>query len=75
LIAGDAEHTVSDVAKTLLEDPSLKMRLKGYTDNVGSRDANQTLSEKRANSVVDWLAAHGVDRSRLRATAKRLAFL
>ncbi len=59
------EAVLSDLAKTLKDNPSWKLRVEGYTDNVGSRAANQKLSEERAKAIVDWLADHGVDRSRL----------
>lgn len=38
----------------------------GYTDNTGKVEYNQVLSEKRANSVRDYLAAKGVDNSRFK---------
>ncbi len=37
----------------------------GHTDNVETPAYNQTLSEKRAAAVKDWLVAHGVAASRL----------
>jgi outer membrane protein OmpA-like peptidoglycan-associated protein len=37
----------------------------GHTDNEGSEDHNQTLSERRAASVVTWLKAHGIEQERL----------
>lgn len=37
----------------------------GYTDNVGPAEANQQLSEKRANRLRDWLVAQGIDANRL----------
>lgn len=45
----------------------LKLRVEGHTDNAGTRATNQKLSEQRAAAVVSWLAAHGIDRSRLAA--------
>ena len=37
--------------------------LKGYTDNTGSRDYNQKLSERRADAVYNYLATKGISRS------------
>jgi outer membrane protein OmpA-like peptidoglycan-associated protein len=34
--------------------------IRGYTDSVGKPEYNQKLSERRANSVKDYLEAHGV---------------
>lgn len=66
-IQPDSEETLKQVAALLEQNPTLKLRVEGHTDNQGNAAANQTLSEKRAQAVVAWLAAHGVDASRLKA--------
>ena len=38
-------------------------QVEGYTDNIGSEEYNQKLSEQRANSVRDYLVSQGVPRS------------
>jgi outer membrane protein OmpA-like peptidoglycan-associated protein len=43
----------------------LKIEISGYTDNKGSQTYNQTLSQSRAKSVVDYLIAHGIASDRL----------
>ena len=48
------------VAGILLGHPGLKLEIEGHTDNVGKEDMNQTLSEKRAAAVKDYLASQGV---------------
>lgn len=45
--------------------PSLKIEISGFTDNKGSAQYNQKLSEARAKSVVDYLVAHGIASDRL----------
>jgi outer membrane protein OmpA-like peptidoglycan-associated protein len=56
------------VAKLILEHPELKkIRVEGHTDNVGSAPYNKDLSERRAASVVRYLAEKGVPRARLDA--------
>ena len=42
-----------------------KLRVAGHTDSDGDEASNQNLSERRAQSVVDWLVANGIDRRRL----------
>ncbi|MBS1904343.1 MAG: OmpA family protein [Bacteroidetes bacterium] len=45
--------------------PDLKVEIGGHTDNKGSAQYNLSLSKKRAQSVVDYLADHGCERDRL----------
>jgi outer membrane protein OmpA-like peptidoglycan-associated protein len=41
------------------------VRVEGNTDNLGDETWNQTLSERRAQAIVDYLASRGIDRRRL----------
>ncbi len=52
--------------KLMKDNPGLKIEISGHTDNVGSDNFNQQLSEKRAKSVVDYLVSQGIDASRLK---------
>ncbi len=49
----------------LKENPTLKVEIAGHTDNVGSAEYNQKLSEDRAHTVVDYLVENGIDKKRL----------
>jgi len=69
-IQPDSENILGEIAKLLQQNPDLKLRVEGHTDNQGSAAANQALSEKRAQAVVVWLTAHGVPAAHL--TAKGL---
>jgi outer membrane protein OmpA-like peptidoglycan-associated protein len=53
------------VYKLLTETPTLKIEISGHTDNVGSADYNQKLSENRAKAVVDFLVEKGIGSARL----------
>ena len=66
-ILPDSEAILGEIVKVMEQDPQLKLRVEGHTDNVGTAAANQALSEKRAQSVVAWLTAHGIAASRLSA--------
>lgn len=58
--------SLNEVARILNEDPNLKLDVEGHTDNTGKPDKNQILSERRAQSVVDYLVNKGgVDPARL----------
>ncbi|MBZ5602384.1 MAG: OmpA family protein [Acidobacteriia bacterium] len=66
-INADAEPALNNVAKMMKDNPGWTIRVEGYTDNVGRSDSNQKLSQQRAQAVMNWLADHGVDRSRMTA--------
>lgn len=52
-------------AKVLKQNPSVKVEVQGYTDNIGSAKANKALSLKRANTVKKYLVARGISASRI----------
>jgi OOP family OmpA-OmpF porin len=60
-----SEPTLENVLKLLQDDGTLRLEVQGHTDNSGAPDHNQTLSEVRAASVVQWLAVHGIPADRL----------
>jgi outer membrane protein OmpA-like peptidoglycan-associated protein len=45
----------------------MKLAIDGHTDNVGSDDYNQKLSDSRAASVMNYIVSKGVDASRITA--------
>lgn len=53
------------IAEQLQADPNLRLSIEGHTDNVGKASRNETLSERRANSVKAYLIKKGIDASRL----------
>ena len=52
-------------ATSLKANPDTDIRIIGFTDNTGKVDYNQTLSEKRAKSVYDYLMMQGVSTDRM----------
>jgi len=67
MIQPDSENTLKQVVALLQQNPDLKLRIEGHTDNQGNAAANQALSEKRAQAVVAWLVAQGIPANRLSA--------
>jgi OmpA-OmpF porin, OOP family len=66
-IKPEAEPVLDAAVDVLKENPDVKVRVSGYTDDTGPETYNQGLSERRAKSVRDYLVAHGIDASRLTA--------
>ena len=56
---------LNNVFKLLTTNPTLRIEISGHTDNVGSAQLNNTLSQARAKAVVDYLVVNGIDPSRL----------
>jgi outer membrane protein OmpA-like peptidoglycan-associated protein len=64
----DAREKLAKVSGILLSYPNLKLQVEGYTDNIGSDEYNQKLSEERADSVRDYLVTEGVGQPAISAT-------
>lgn len=47
----ESTPTMKQIAAMLEQHPELKLRIEGHTDNIGAKDANRTLSDKRAAAV------------------------
>lgn len=56
----EAREKLAKVSGILLAYPNLKLQVEGYTDNIGSDEYNQKLSEQRADSVRDYLVSQSV---------------
>jgi OOP family OmpA-OmpF porin len=55
------------VAAALGEAPGLALEIQGHADSTGSEDANQILSQARADAVLTYLVDAGVNPERLTA--------
>lgn len=53
------------LVEVLVQNPTLRIELRGHTDNAGDFDANVKLSRDRCQSVIAYLVQRGVDRQRL----------
>jgi outer membrane protein OmpA-like peptidoglycan-associated protein len=62
---------IAAILQSLLTES--KVIVEGHTDNVGSEQINQFLSDKRALSVLDYLVERGVNRDRLESVGHGLS--
>jgi outer membrane protein OmpA-like peptidoglycan-associated protein len=65
-----AYATIDRLATVLKEDAARKVLIEGHTDNVGSDEYNQGLSERRAASVQAALFERGVEASQISTVGK-----
>lgn len=64
-IRPESTPTLKEIVAMLNDHADLKLTIEGHTDNVGNAAANQTLSEKRAAAVVQYITEQGIDAGRL----------
>ncbi len=62
-----AREALARLSGIVLNYPSLRLAIEGHTDSTGSAEFNQTLSEKRADAVRDYLVTQGLDTDKLSA--------
>ncbi|MBN1548225.1 MAG: OmpA family protein [Syntrophaceae bacterium] len=60
-----AQNSMDKIAKFLIERPNRNLLVEGHTDNVGTEEYNQGLSERRAASVKNALVERGVASERI----------
>jgi outer membrane protein OmpA-like peptidoglycan-associated protein len=60
-----AQNAISKLANYLNQHPDRRVLIEGFTDSVGSDQANLTLSQRRSQAVAEALRAHGVDPARV----------
>jgi outer membrane protein OmpA-like peptidoglycan-associated protein len=63
----EAREKLAKVSGILLAYPNLKLQVEGHTDNVGSDEYNQKLSEQRADGVRDYLVSQSVPNGNISA--------
>jgi len=66
-ITGASSNALNKVADTLNKNGDVKVEVAGYTDDRGQSGFNQSLSQKRAESVKAYLQSSGVSADRMKA--------
>ena len=66
----EAKEFLDEIYRLLQRNKYLQLEIIGHTDNVGTDEANQILSEKRANAVQEYLISKGIVADRISAIGK-----
>jgi outer membrane protein OmpA-like peptidoglycan-associated protein len=60
-----SQAVLNEVVDIMKANPSYNVRISGHTDSVGNSESNQSLSERRAAAVVNYLVGKGISQTRL----------
>lgn len=60
VILSSSFASLNELAQLMISNPTWKLRISGYTDNVGSYDSNMNLSKRRSESVRKYLVSKGL---------------
>ncbi len=63
----DAQPTLNELTALLSQNPTIKIQLSSHTDCRGNPNYNQNLSQRRAQSAVDYLISKGIASDRVTA--------
>lgn len=63
----ESKEALDEMIKMLNDNPNVTIELGAHTDRKGSDKYNERLAQRRAQSVVDYLIAAGIDTARLEA--------
>lgn len=66
-IREDAAIELDDMVQFLMDNPKIRIELGSHTDARGSNSSNQTLSQKRAESAVNYMVERGINEERMTA--------
>ena len=61
----NSEDGLNALVKLLNDNPNITIEMAAHTDMIGNNSANQELSHKRAQSVVNYLIKNGIEKERL----------
>ncbi|WP_303745876.1 OmpA family protein [uncultured Muribaculum sp.] len=62
----ESRQALDSLAQVLHDNPNVTIELAAHTDRKGSEEYNVALSQRRAQSVIDYLIASGIDKERLK---------
>ena len=69
-IEQDAARELEKLVRTMQKNPNMIIEIRSHTDTRGNALDNLSLSQRRANEVVDFLVDKGIARARMRGVGK-----
>jgi outer membrane protein OmpA-like peptidoglycan-associated protein len=65
ILTASSYEELNRLVGILQDNPQMRIEISGHTDNTGSLDLNNRLSQNRAQAVVEYLVQKGIEHSRL----------
>ena len=69
-IRGEAIRELEKLVQTMQKNPNMIIEIRSHTDTRGNAQDNMSLSQRRANEVVDFLAKNGIAKARMKGVGK-----
>ncbi len=66
-LSASSNAELDKLYKLMMDNPLMRIQILGHTDNIGEQNANQVLSQKRAESVAKYLITKGINPNRLQS--------
>ncbi|MBW6536563.1 MAG: OmpA family protein [Mariniphaga sp.] len=66
-ISPESEAELNKLVKVMKDNPSWKVELGSHTDSRGTHDYNETLSQKRSDSAINYIVSQGISKNRITA--------
>ncbi|WP_338874836.1 OmpA family protein [Spirosoma sp. SC4-14] len=70
VLRSESYAELNQLADLLMQSPSIRIEIRGHTDNQGDFDLNTKLSRDRCQAVIDYLTERGIQRNRLKAIGR-----
>ena len=67
VVQRQSESALARALFTFIENPTIEVEIRGYTDNTGNAEKNVQLSQRRADAVKIWLIQRGIPAARITA--------
>jgi OmpA-OmpF porin, OOP family len=70
VLRSESQPELDALAEALTQNPTVRIEIRGHTDNAGDFDLNVKLSQERCQAVESYLIKKGIDRRRLQSKGR-----
>ncbi|AEI48025.1 OmpA family protein [Runella slithyformis] len=70
VLRSESQPELDALAEALIQNPAIRIEIRGHTDNAGDFDLNVKLSQERCQAVETYLIKKGIERRRLQSKGR-----